>query len=184
MKPGTDQTVYERAIGAARVGLAVQVAITLIVGILAVYTENPALRTAMWHLLGGWPIWIILLLIYQQHRMERIETLEAEALAAGKARGSELFEADADELSLTRRRLDRLYRWGLPAVSGLMAVYLAGVGLWRFFPALGAYRTPTQEGASNRLLDTVLGARAMDADPLIVMVVVALVTFGLFAVAR
>ncbi|MCC5831308.1 MAG: hypothetical protein JJU36_17855, partial [Phycisphaeraceae bacterium] len=47
-----------------------------------------------------------------------------------------------------------------------------------------AYRTPTQEGASNRLLDTVLGARAMDADPLIVMVVVALVTFGLFAVAR
>lgn len=184
MKQGSDQTIFERGLNAARVGLAVQIAFSVMVAVLAIYADSAAIRTAMWHLLGGLPIWIVLILIYQHHRQERLEALEAEALAASGARKSELFEADADELSLTRVRLERLYRWGLPIVSALMAVYLFVIGLTHFQAAYTRFTTATLEGASNALLDTVLRTQPTPADPLILMVVSGLAAFGLFAIAR
>jgi modulator of FtsH protease HflK len=123
-----DQQTYQRAMLACLLGLGVQ--LTLIVGsaLVQLWSGSPAVAAITWHLLGGAPIWVILLLIYQQHRLERAESLEAEQLARGSQAGSSIFETAAEDLGLARRRLDNLYKWGLNVVSVLVALYLLIAG--------------------------------------------------------
>lgn len=124
----TDQQTYQRALLACLLGLGAQLALTVGSALVQLWSGSPAVAAITWHLLGGVPIWVILLLIYQQHRLERAEALEAEQLARGSDAGSSIFETAAEDLGLARRRLDNLYKWGIHLVSVLVALYLLIVG--------------------------------------------------------
>ena len=169
-----DQQTYTRAAAAALVGLAAQLGLTVFMAVLGVYAASSALHAAALHLLGGLPAWAMLWVIYNQHRLERIEALEAEQLAQADARTAALFEEAGQQLQLARKRLENLYRFGLPTVSVAMSLLLLAVGgtwLVRNYRALEA----------GTLEQAVLSA---DASAGMVALLTGLVGFLAFLVAR
>ncbi|MEX2673603.1 MAG: SPFH domain-containing protein [Phycisphaeraceae bacterium] len=125
-----DQQTYQRAASSALLGLGVQIVMTIVLLVVSLWARQPALYGAMLYALGGLGVWICLWLVYQQHRLERIEALEAEQLAAQHGTDNSIFEVSADDLSVARRRLNSLYKWGLPLTSVITSVYLIAVGFY------------------------------------------------------
>jgi regulator of protease activity HflC (stomatin/prohibitin superfamily) len=123
-----DPRVYQRATTAALAGLAIQVTLVLATGLAALWADSQAVYAAGWHMLGGLPIWIVLALLYHQHETERAQRLAADKLADDPAASAAIFGNLGDDLEAARRRLDSLYRYGLPAVSLLVATYLLVAG--------------------------------------------------------
>jgi len=123
-----DQQTYKRAAAAALSGLAVQLIIAVAMALVGLWAKSPALHAATLHMFGGLPIWVILFLIYNQHRLERIEALDAERLAQTGRAGADMFGGPGDELRVARQRLDRLYKWGLGTVSFVVAICLLAFG--------------------------------------------------------
>ena len=129
-----DQLTYRRGTTAATVGLVLQLALTVATALVGLWTQSPAIQAATWHMLGGVPIWIGLVLIYSQFESERRETLASEKLATQDAASAVLFGNLSDELQRARQRLASLLGYGLPIVSFLVAIYLIAAGialLWR-----------------------------------------------------
>jgi hypothetical protein len=123
-----DPHSYRRATHAALFGLGVQLLLAVILGLTGLAAQAPVLYAASFHLFGGLPIWIILALLYHQHRLERAESLETEQLSRSQAQSAALFEDHADDLQVARRRLNSLYKWGLAIVGAVVAIYLLIVG--------------------------------------------------------
>ncbi len=123
-----DQQTYRRAASAALTGLIVQGVLALGVLVLAMWAQSPAITAMTWHFFAGLPIWVVLLMIYHQHRLERAEALETEQYASRDAAAAAIFDERAQDLHVARRRLERLYKWGLGGVSVGLAVYLMLVG--------------------------------------------------------
>jgi len=144
-----DQQTYQRAVTGALLGLGVQIVIAVALLIMGLWSQNAAVVAATWQAFGGLALWIALAIIYQQHKLERIEALEAEQIAERHGSDSSLFETTAEDLSVHRRRLTLLYKWLLPIVSLITSFYLMGVGLWRFLPYLDVFAAePDWPGAA------------------------------------
>ena len=129
-----DQLTYRRGTTAATVGLVIQLMLTVATALVGLWTESPAIQAATWHMLGGVPIWVVLALVYSQFETERREALASEKLAAQDAASAVLFGELSDDLQRARQRLANLVRYGLPAVSFLVAAYLIAAGIalvWR-----------------------------------------------------
>ena len=133
-----DHKTYQRATQASLAGLGVQVLVTLAFGILAGWSRHPSLWAAFWHAIAGIPLWACLWIVYQQHRLERIEALEAEEIRKQGA-DSSIFEVRMDDLSVYRKRLAWLYRWMVPVVSLLASIYLVTMGVVLANRALDAW---------------------------------------------
>lgn len=132
------QQMYRRGRGVAVVGFVVQAVLGIAMAAVAAWTRSDALVAATWHMLGGLPIWGILVLVYAQWAIERREALVADKIAAEGGASPTLFGERDDELEHARRRLATVTDYGLPAVSLLVGAYLLAVGgglLWRFVAA-------------------------------------------------
>ncbi|MAX27284.1 MAG: hypothetical protein CMJ19_22535 [Phycisphaeraceae bacterium] len=127
-----DQQTYRRATTAAIVGLVVQVVLSIAIALIGLWAKSPALEAATWYFVGGIPIWIVLCLLYNQARIERVEALEAEQIIHQDQQAAAIFEEQADDLDLARRRLQKLQTWGLNIVSLLVAIYLLVLGGYLF----------------------------------------------------
>jgi regulator of protease activity HflC (stomatin/prohibitin superfamily) len=123
-----DQQTFNRAANTALIGLGVQTALALALGLLGLYAESAALIAMTWHLVGGIPLWLVLWVLFNQHRLERLEALESEQLAGDDAAAAALFNEAGDQLALARRRLDRLYKVGLKVTALLLSIYLLALG--------------------------------------------------------
>jgi len=163
--------VYRRAFTAAIAGLVIQVGLAVATGLTALWADSPALYAAAWHMLGGLPIWIVLTLIYQQHESERVQRLAADKLADA-TKAAAIFGNLSDDLDAARGRLDRLYRFGLPIVSGIVATYLLAAGGTLLF-----FQFKAAAGEGQRSL-------APGCDPVGLMFVTAAITFTAFVSAR
>jgi regulator of protease activity HflC (stomatin/prohibitin superfamily) len=175
-----DQQTYLRGRNAASIGLAAQFLLAVVAAFLGLASGAFVVNAAALHLFGGLPIWIILILIYNQQRLERIESLEAEEIARQDQRAAAIFDQHADELDLSRRRVDKLVKWGLGIVSVLVAVYLIGLGGWYFIGAWQSAQQAVTLGESSIVMD----AMREDASPTVVMVVAIGIAFVLFICAR
>jgi regulator of protease activity HflC (stomatin/prohibitin superfamily) len=132
-----DDRTFRRGRSAALVGLVIQVMLAIVVGLTGVWAGSPAIHAATWHVLGGVLIWVVLVLIYQQHEAERAESLASEKLNAAGGANAAIFDGIADELLVARNRLARLYAYGLPLVGFLLAAYLVGTGGALLYAAVG-----------------------------------------------
>lgn len=115
------------------VGLGIEVGLLAAMGLAALWSESQALAAATWHMACGIPIWLILVVLYQQHERERRDRLAAEKLAAEPHATAAIFDGLSDDLDAARLRLERIYRFGLPIVSLVVAVALLSSGsvlLW------------------------------------------------------
>lgn len=122
-----DQETYRRATSAALAALCVQIGLTIAVAIVGLWAKSPAMHAATWHLLGGWPVWVVLLILFHQQRLEHVESLEFEDREKSDA-ASALFEDSDLDLRMARRRLLNLRKWGLGLVSVIMGLYLLVAG--------------------------------------------------------
>lgn len=177
-----DQQTYRRATSAALLGLATQLVFAIIVAGLGLYAQSNALHAGAWYLFGGLPIWVALWMLYNQHRLEREEALEAEQLAREDARAAALFDEAGHNLATARKRLDGFYKWGLNVVSVAVAIYLLAAGLALFF---GNYNSieQTDEGRNfHGLLEAALGNPG--TNPWMLVGFTALMSFLGFLVAR
>lgn len=142
-----DFNTYRRAATHCILGLIFQVVFgcgLLVYG--AVGNEPAAVSGSIFALVGLLP-WVVLLVLYEQHRRERIEAMEAEAFAATDAATASVFEESGEDLRQSARRLRVIRGYVVPA-SGLVfaaALLLAGglrVGPGREFAASDDFVAP------------------------------------------
>lgn len=170
-----DIQFYRRAATAALLGLGIQLLLSVALALVGLWAQSPALYAATWHALGGLAVWGILWLIYKQHQLERAEAFELEHLARTQSEQA-LFQERAEELQAAKRRLDRLYRWGLNLVSIFLAAYLLTIGLLYLIPAWNDLASPDFVSRS-------VSQRAAEA-PLVLTGLMAAVAFVAFIVGR
>ena len=135
-----DQETYRRACNAVLLGLITQLVLSILTALTGLYAGAEGINALFWYYLGGLPIWIILWLVYNQHRLERVEALETEQLAAQDAKTTAFFDEAGQQLHIAQKRLDRLYKYGINIVSLLVSAYLLAMGFVMLNKALGAYR--------------------------------------------
>lgn len=130
MKP--EHVSYREATRVSLGGLALQVALGLGLLIYSIYGQDHAGRTAALYVLLGSAVWLTLALVFDQHRRERIEAMETEALAEAGGSASSVFTTAAGEFRIAARRLSGMHRFLVPAVSLAFGAALIGLGVWRF----------------------------------------------------
>ncbi|MBZ0173625.1 MAG: hypothetical protein K8E66_14680, partial [Phycisphaerales bacterium] len=125
-----DHLSFKRAASVAMLGLAIQIGITLILLLYGLYGRDNAAFSASFFSLVGVFVWLVLMLLFDQHRRERLEAMEAEALADEAA--TSVFEEGAADLRIASRRLQTWYKFVIPITSLLIGGALIALGFWRF----------------------------------------------------
>ncbi|TVQ61126.1 MAG: hypothetical protein EA378_09765 [Phycisphaerales bacterium] len=142
-----DHLTYRRATSTSLFGLVVQTIVALTFLIYGLQTSDHASVSAAIFAGIGVLAWIALTVLFDQHRRERLEAMEAEALAEDDA-GSVFAENEAD-LRVAARRLRFVRRILMPGAGLLIGGLLVGTGVARFasaqeiFPP-GSFTRPTQ----------------------------------------
>lgn len=127
-----------RARSVAVFGLLTQLVVVAAAIGVATWSDATAAAFIAVHLIGGLPIWLVLLLIYTQRNRCRTEILEIEQLRTEKSAGGEpLFDLDDESLLLERRRLRWLERYALWTVSVALLIYHAAA-VWYLYPLLAS----------------------------------------------
>ncbi len=148
-----DQETYRRACTAVLIGLGVQLFLAILTALTGLYAGAVGINTLFWYYLGGLPIWVILWLVYNQHRLERVEALETEQLTADDAKATAFFEEAGQQLQIAQKRLDRLYKYGVNLVSLFVSLYLLAMGFGMLRGAVNAYRSTQESGAGSLFAD-------------------------------
>lgn len=123
---------YRRATTVSLLGLGLQLGMAALLFVYAYLSRDHAAMSAFLYVLIGALAWLTLMVVYDQHRRERIEAFEAEAFAASDAAASSVFDEGAQELRVAARRLGMMHKVLVPLMSLLVGGLLLGVGLWRF----------------------------------------------------
>ncbi|MAE60649.1 MAG: hypothetical protein CMJ49_04735 [Planctomycetaceae bacterium] len=160
-----DQQTYVRAVSRSLWGLAVQALVAGALLFVGMWSEVAAIQVGAWYAFGGLMIWLCLVVVYQQHRLEQLETMETEQLAQRHGTESSIFETSADDLAVARKRLERLYRWLVPITSLLVAAYLIGIGFWLMVTHVSASAATIGmgEGVDGRVAAVILIGVALGA---------------------
>jgi len=121
---------YRVAAGRAVLGLVIQTVMTVALLVYAFLANDHAAMTVVIYSAMGLPVWLSLAIVFDQHRRERVEAMEAETLAEGVG-SSSVFESDGGEFRVAKSRLSAMYRFLLPTMSVLVGGGLVAVGFWR-----------------------------------------------------
>ncbi|MCP4496064.1 MAG: hypothetical protein GY825_04705 [Phycisphaeraceae bacterium] len=116
----TDHLAYQQATRVAGMGFMLQAAIGLIMLVYGFIFNDSAFQVASEPILVGTLVWIALVVVFHQHRLERLEALERDDLAS--ARGEDaagIFEEG--ETDVAARRLRLMHVWLMPIASLLVA---------------------------------------------------------------
>lgn len=123
-----DHRSYARAAATSLLGLFIQVVLGLAFLIYSYIGVDHAARTAAAYVLTSSAVWLMLAVIFDQHRRERLEAMEAESLDATAARESSVFGTMSDDLRVNAKRLAWMHKFMVPAVSIGVAVTLICFG--------------------------------------------------------
>jgi len=126
-----DYQDYRRATMISLVGMLVQAGVALLMLIYAQYADDHAAVSASILFGSGIIVWFMLLLVYDQHRRERIEALEAEQLASAGGASASAFSETGDEHRVAARRLALIHKWIVPLGGVIFAAINIGFGLAR-----------------------------------------------------
>jgi regulator of protease activity HflC (stomatin/prohibitin superfamily) len=121
-----DHLSFKRAASVAMLGTAIQVAFTLILLLYGLYGKDFAAFGASLFSLVGVFVWLVLALLFDQHRRERVEAMEADALAEEAA--TSVFEEGAADLRIASKRLATWYKFVIPVASLLIGGALLVLG--------------------------------------------------------
>jgi membrane protease subunit HflK len=119
-----DYLSYRRATTHCVLGLMAQAILGLGLLIYGIVGVDSLARAAAIYALPGVGVWLALLIVFDQHRRERIEAMEAESFAASNSASSSVFEESPGDLRVAAKRLHSMHKWFLPAVSALFGLSL------------------------------------------------------------
>jgi regulator of protease activity HflC (stomatin/prohibitin superfamily) len=127
-----DYITFRQAARVSLGGMTLQIGLAsalLIYGILG--RDQTALSGAIFAGIGilGW---LVLAIVFDQHRRERVEAMEADALAISPTAGTSVFVGQADEFRPAAKRLAGLHRYFVPSASVVIGVLLVMAGIVRF----------------------------------------------------
>lgn len=144
-----DYLSYKRATSVSLLGLALQLGMGLLLvaySFLATPDIDPnkvtaiiwfgdeSARTGGLYIILGSVVWLLLAIVFDQHRRERIEQMEMEALNASGARESSAFASgEGSDFRVAHNRLVAMHKYLVPTVSLLYGAALIGLGVWRFY---------------------------------------------------
>lgn len=126
----TDQGSYKRATAVALIGLAMQLSFGVLLLLYGLFAFDSYAYPAAFAVLLASPLWVLLALVFHQHKRERVEAMEAEAFAEAEGAAASVFEEAGADQVVEARRLAWMHTWLLPAASVVIGVAMVGVGLW------------------------------------------------------
>jgi len=125
-----DQFSYQQACRVSILGFALQFAIAIVLLVFGRLAGDTTMVVASTTVFCGIPVWVALAVVFHQHRLERLESLEREELA--QSRGETIFARSAVDQEAAARRLSQMHRWLMPLVSLAVAFLLLGLGMWNW----------------------------------------------------
>lgn len=128
----TDHVTYQLATRVSLAGLVLQLILGLTVLIFGIAAGDQVTRVVGEYMLLGLPVWATLLLLFHQHKLERIEAIEVSELAERTAGTGSIFELGDDDLNVAARRLRWMHRILVPIMSLVLAGAFIGLGLFRY----------------------------------------------------
>lgn len=127
-----DQLSYKRATSVSLIGLAIQLVLATTLIVYSRLGADPAAFTAAIAMFLGLPIWATLAVVFYQHKLERLEALEAEMYRGSSAAEASVFEESGGDLNVQAAKLAWLHKWFLPIVSLAVGVAYVALGVIRF----------------------------------------------------
>ena len=128
-----DQFAYQQATRVAGFGLLFQLAIGLTLLLYGIIGRDSTMAISALYVLTGVIVWLSLIVVFHQHRLERLETLEESELREARPDAS-IFDASREETGLAARRLRQMYKWMLPIASllaaSLLVIFSAMTFVW------------------------------------------------------
>jgi modulator of FtsH protease HflK len=152
-----DYLTYKRARNTSLLGLVIQLLLGLILLVYSIRSGDHAAQSGSYLVLLGVFAWLILAILFDQYRRERVEALEADSFAAADAAASSVFEEGAGELRIAAKRLATFNRFVVPATSLLIAAALLAIGYWRFSAGRDLVSPDNFVPSANPMLAMVLG---------------------------
>lgn len=134
MPKNADHLSYQRASTISAFGLAIQLALAIAMVVYGALGGDYAATFGAIPMFFGVPIWIALLLVFHQHKLERLEAVETEAFRESNASQASVFDEVGADQVVQASRLAWMHRLLLPVLSvvlGLVAIVLALVLLFR-----------------------------------------------------
>ncbi len=135
-----DHLAYQRATNIAGFGFILQLVSAVVLLIFGLRAGDDTAWFVSLYLFTGLLIWLGLIIVFNQHKLERLEALEEGELTATAA-GSSIFDRSGDEIRVAARRLRMMYKWVLPIVSVLFILLLVGLA-WYMFSLLSKIEEP------------------------------------------
>lgn len=121
-----DHQACQKAASTAGSGLLLQILIATTLLVFGLMVKDTSFIFASLWVWIGVVIWLGILILYYQQKLERLESLEESELALEEA--SSMFEGAGEHIRPAAKRLRFLHRWIMPAVSLLLAFLLAFTG--------------------------------------------------------
>ncbi len=126
-----DHSAYQLATRVSLGGFGLQLVMGVALLAAGLHFKDYTTVSAAYYALTGLLVWITLTLLFTQHRLERLEALEAQRLSEGGASATAIFETNDADLMVAAARLKWMHRWLLPASSLILAVGLMALGWWQ-----------------------------------------------------
>ena len=151
-----DHFAYQQATRVAGFGLLFQLAIGLTLLLYGIIGRDSTMAISALYVLTGVIVWLSLIVVFHQHRLERLETLEESELRDARPDAS-IFDVSREETGLAARRLRQMYKWMLPIASLLAATLLVVFSIMTF---LWFARLEDPENIANIQYDFRVGTSA------------------------
>ena len=129
-----DHLAYQRATNIAAFGFLLQLVAATVLLIFGYRGDEATARFASFYLYTGLIVWLGLIIVFNQHKLERLEALEEGELTATSS-GESIFDRSGDEIRVAARRLRMMYKWVMP-VASLLFVGILFLLAWIMFDAL------------------------------------------------
>ena len=128
-----DHFAYQQATRVAGFGLLLQLLISLTLLLFGLLGRDSTFVIGSFYPLVGLLIWVVLIVVFHQHRLERLEALEEDELREARPDAS-IFETSREETGVAGRRLRKMHKWLVPiaslVVSGLLILLAILTFVW------------------------------------------------------
>lgn len=125
-----DHLSYQRATTVSVIGLLIQGVLATVVLLYGLFGQDIAAMNGSFAMFLGLPIWVSLALVFHQHKLERLEALEAEAFRKSAAAQASVFEGIGQDQTVHASRLAWMHKWFLPVMSLVVGGAYIGLGAW------------------------------------------------------
>ena len=125
-----DHFAYQQATRVAGIGILLQAAMALGVFLFGRLGEDTTLVFGAAFVAIGILPWVALTVVFHQHRLERLEVLENDEIAAIRGDARSVFEGDREQSTAAAIRLRLMHQWLMPLVSLAYAALLALAAWW------------------------------------------------------